>query len=93
MTWYKKSKIAKAFSALSKPYELEYKTTVMKIQYYAKAIDNASASAARAELRDLHVKIDSLTRDFKEILQVTSSKYMHFGSTVKIVDRNQVPMR
>ncbi len=72
MLWYKKKTIVKAFSASSKPYDLEYKTTVNNIQHYAKMIDITSSSAARAELRDMHVKLDELAKKFNDLLSASS---------------------
>ncbi|KAF8859307.1 hypothetical protein BDZ45DRAFT_801813 [Acephala macrosclerotiorum] len=73
VVWYKKRTISKVLSSLSRPYELYYQETVAKIEYYAKAVDNMSNSASRAELRDMHLKINDLTRKFNEMLQVTLS--------------------
>jgi hypothetical protein len=69
--WYKKRTVSRAFSSFSKPYELHYKDTVLKIAYFVKAVDNTSTAASRAELRDMHLKINDLTRKLNEMHQVS----------------------
>jgi hypothetical protein len=72
--WYKKGTISRALSSLSKPYQLHYKDTVLKIEYYTKAADYMSTSASRAELRDMHLKLNDLAGKFSELLQVSLSE-------------------
>lgn len=67
--WYKKNALQKAIAAIVKPYDLHFKDTVAKIEYYAGIVENTSTSASRAELRDIHVKIEAMMAKMNEMHQ------------------------
>lgn len=55
--WYKQGKLAHAWAAVAKPWELTFKDQVDYISEQARRVEELAASASRAELRDAHVKI------------------------------------
>ncbi len=64
--WYKKGPLGRAISSVIKPYEFSFKDIVEDIDDYARKLDHLASAAARAEQRELHIKVF-------EVLQTVTS--------------------
>lgn len=69
--WYSFGPAGRAISALFKPFELSYKSTIDEIRHCADSIEELAAATARAEIRDIHVllqrqsqRLDSMQQNF-----------------------------
>lgn len=59
--WYKKGKFAHSVSAVLKPYGLGYKDIVEEISEASRRVDQEASAASKAEIRDLHIKLQQFT--------------------------------
>lgn len=66
MRWYNRSSVGRGFSAILKPYELEYEDIVEQIKLCAKAINDIASAASRAEVRDMHITIQLIRQDMQK---------------------------
>jgi hypothetical protein len=57
MKWYKQGKFLHTFSAISKPWTLNFKNNVKDIAAQSRYIDELSSTASKAELRDTHLEL------------------------------------
>ncbi|KAF2456391.1 hypothetical protein BDY21DRAFT_386418 [Lineolata rhizophorae] len=53
--WYNRSPAGRVLSSIFKPFELEYKDNLEQIRICAKRVDDTANTAARAEIRDIHI--------------------------------------
>jgi hypothetical protein len=60
--WYKKGKLAHSVSAVFKPYSLGFKTIVEEISEASRRVDQEASAASRAEIRELHIKLQQLSQ-------------------------------
>ncbi|ETS76760.1 hypothetical protein PFICI_12147 [Pestalotiopsis fici W106-1] len=58
--WYLRSPAGRALSSICSPFEVRLKETLEKINECSRHVDQIASAAARAELRDVHIKIDQL---------------------------------
>jgi hypothetical protein len=65
--WYKQGKLAHAFSAVSKPWALNFKDSVDDIAAQSRYIDELSGTASQAELRDTHLELLGTRAEVREI--------------------------
>jgi len=69
MKWYKKGKINRAVSSITKPWKLEFEQLYQDIIRCSRTVDEVAHAAQQAEMRDMHIKIYELT-------EVATSKNM-----------------
>jgi hypothetical protein len=62
LKWYKSSSTKRVLSSIYSPFELRFKETVDQINEWSREVDQIASAAARAELRDLHTKVDQLVQ-------------------------------
>lgn len=55
--WYRQGKLSHIWTAISKPWDLDLVDHVENIGEQARRVENLVQSAGRAELRDMHVKL------------------------------------
>jgi hypothetical protein len=67
MKWYKQSKFVHTFSAISKPWALNFKDNVEDIAAQSRYIDELSGTASQAELRDTHLELLGTRAEVREI--------------------------
>ncbi len=60
--WYKKGKLAHSVSAVFKPYSLGFKAIVEEISEASRRVDQEASAASKAEIRELHIKIEQLAQ-------------------------------
>lgn len=90
--WYKKGPMARVLASVIKPYEFSFKDLVEEIDEYARRLDHHANAAAKAEQRELHLKVI-------EVLQIVTSRYplgsnMHaFTAKKKSIDIQTVQDR
>jgi LytS/YehU family sensor histidine kinase len=60
--WYKKGKLAHSISSVWKPYELGFKTIVEEISEASRRVDQEASAASKAEIRELHIKLEQFTQ-------------------------------
>ena len=60
--WYKKGKLAHSLSAVFKPYSLGFKAIVEEISEASRRVDQEASAASKAEIRELHIKIEQLAQ-------------------------------
>lgn len=65
--WYKQGKLAHAWTAISKPWELDLSEHVENIGGQARQVEKLAQGAAQAELRDMHVKIWETQQEFQRM--------------------------
>jgi hypothetical protein len=65
--WYSMSSIRRVLSAVANPPELDYAKTVQQIKFWAESIKDIASAAGRAELRDVHVTVQSQHRKLLEM--------------------------
>ncbi|KAH0565970.1 hypothetical protein GP486_000638 [Trichoglossum hirsutum] len=71
--WYKMSPAGRAFSSIRNPFDLSLKDTVEKINECSRAVDQIASAASRAELRDLHIKINELMQVAMRTQSITNA--------------------
>jgi hypothetical protein len=64
--WYKQGKFVHTFSAISKPWALNFKDDVEEIAAKARYIDELSGTASKAELRDTHLELLGTRAEVRE---------------------------
>lgn len=64
--WYNMSSAGKAVSSIFKPFELHYQDTVDEVKLCAQMVNEIAGMASRAELRDVHIMIQSLEQQLRE---------------------------
>lgn len=64
--WYKQGKLAHAWAAVAKPWDLSFKTHFEDISEQAQQIEALARSASRAELRDAHLEIRATHSELKK---------------------------
>ena len=60
--WYSKGKLAHSVSSVFKPYGLSFKPIIDDISEASRRVDQEAAAASRAEIRELHIKIQEFSR-------------------------------
>jgi hypothetical protein len=60
--WYTMSPAGRALSAIRKPFDLSLKDIVEKINECSRSVDQVANAAARAEPRDIHIKMNELMK-------------------------------
>lgn len=63
--WYKQGRLAHAWAAIARPWELNFKDHVENISEQARSIEKLAGSASRAELRDAHIKIGETRQELQ----------------------------
>ncbi|KAH8655433.1 hypothetical protein BX600DRAFT_469626 [Xylariales sp. PMI_506] len=58
--WYKKNRLQHAVAAVMSPYKLSFKSIVDEIAERSRAVDELANAAMKAELRDVHQKVEYL---------------------------------
>jgi hypothetical protein len=66
MKWYTMSSAGRAVSSIFKPFELNYQDTVDEIKLCTQTINDIAGLASRAELRDMHINIQTQYRQLRE---------------------------
>jgi hypothetical protein len=67
MKWYKQGKFVHTFSAISKPWTLDFKDDVEDIAAQSRYIDELSGTASKAELRDTHLELLETRAEVREV--------------------------
>lgn len=65
--WYKKHGITRLFSAIVKPYQLEYRSTLEMIRQSSVIIERISAGQSRTELRSISIAIHSIQAKLEQM--------------------------
>lgn len=60
--WYKKGVFSKTISAIVNPYDLAFKDVVDDITVCSRRVDELANAAQKAEIRDLHITTQRLSR-------------------------------
>ena len=71
--WYHKSSAGRALSSILKPWELDYQDTVDQVKLCSEVINNLAHGASRAEIRDMHIKIQLIHGNLQEMQQTLHS--------------------
>jgi len=58
--WYKKGKLMHSIASVIKPFSLSFKGIIDELSEKSRRVDELASSAAKAEIRDLHVNIHGL---------------------------------
>lgn len=58
--WYKKNRLQHAIAAVVSPYKLSFKNIVDEIAERSRMVDELANTAVKAELRDVHLKVNTL---------------------------------
>lgn len=66
MKWYNMSPARKAVSSIFLPFELHYQDTVDEVKLCAQMVNDIAGMANRAELRDVHITIQSLDQQLRQ---------------------------
>ena len=64
--WYNMGSARRAISSILHPFELEYQDTVEEIRLCSQTVDDIANAAGRAELRDVHITIQTLQQQLLE---------------------------
>ena len=67
MKWYKQGKLVHTFSAIAKPWTLDFKDNVEDIAAQSRYIDELSGTASKAELRDTHLDLLQTRAEVREV--------------------------
>ncbi len=67
MRWYKQSKSIQTFSAIAKPWTLDFKDNVDDIAAQSRYIDELSGTASKVELRDTHLDLLQARAEVREV--------------------------
>ncbi|KAF2093915.1 hypothetical protein NA57DRAFT_61131 [Rhizodiscina lignyota] len=67
ISYYKKDRISKSFTAVVKPFALSFKGAVEEITECSKRVDELANSASKAELRDLRVETRTLRAEVQDL--------------------------
>jgi hypothetical protein len=70
--WYKKNKLQHAIAAIVKPFKLSFKGIVDEIAERSRLVDELAAAASKAELRDVHLKVNTLYHENTHLRNDTS---------------------
>lgn len=65
--WYKKHRITRLLSAIVKPFQLEYRSTLEKIRQFSAIIECISAGQSRTELRSISIAIPSIQAKLEQM--------------------------
>jgi len=65
--WYKQGKFVHTFSAIAKPWTLDFKDNVEDIAAQSRYIDELSGTASKAELRDTHLDLLQTRAEVREV--------------------------
>lgn len=63
LEWYQKSKAKRAIGAIFKPFALEFQSQLTEVNELSKTVDEIAATAAQAELRAVHAKIEDVNKE------------------------------
>ena len=61
--WYQKSRAKRAFGAIFKPFALDYQDQSNDLNELSKTVDEIAATAAQAELRVVHTRIEDANKE------------------------------
>lgn len=79
--WCKKGKLRHAFTAIAHPFELKFKAITDEITLRSRRVDEL-ASAAKAEIRELHLKIHGMSTTLNTLgLQLTEMAACEFDQS------------
>lgn len=77
--WYNHKSPTRIVLSVVHPYELSWKDNVEQIRYYSSALENRSSGAMGAELRDVHILIQSQGLSISDIAMALRDLQMKFG--------------
>jgi hypothetical protein len=78
MQWYKKSSARRAIGAIFKPFALDFQEQLSEVNELSKSVDEIANTAAQAELRAVHAKVDDV---YKELV-LARQEIKRFGDVV-----------
>jgi DNA-binding ferritin-like protein len=58
MHWYQKGRPRRALGAIFKPFALDFQDQLNEVNELSKSVDDIAVTAAQAELRAVHVKVE-----------------------------------
>jgi hypothetical protein len=69
LSWYKKSRIRRAFSSLVNPFDLEYKDTVEQIHSLTSVIRHIATAESHSEVRDMNLELGTIRKDQTKLIE------------------------
>jgi len=63
MRWYQKSRSRRAIGAIFKPFALDFQDQLSEVHELSKNVDEIATTAAQAELRAVHTKVEDVYRE------------------------------
>ncbi|SPO04286.1 uncharacterized protein DNG_06969 [Cephalotrichum gorgonifer] len=83
--WYKLGPAGRALTSIFKPFELSYKDTVDQVKLCADTIDDIAAAAARAEIRDINILVQTQGQQRAEGEKTVQARLTEISSTLMTV--------
>lgn len=90
MHWYQKGRPRRALGAIFKPFALDFQDHLSEVNELSKSVDDIAVSAAQAELRAVHAKVEdayseltSVRREIKrlgDLVSLEASRVFHVAS-------------
>jgi ElaB/YqjD/DUF883 family membrane-anchored ribosome-binding protein len=63
LRWYQKSKAKRAIGAIFKPFALDFQDRLTEVNELARNVDEIASTAAQAELRAVHAKVENVNKE------------------------------
>jgi hypothetical protein len=63
LSWYQKSKAKRAIGAIFKPFALDFQDRLTEVNELARTVDEIATTAAQAELRAVHAKVEDVNKE------------------------------
>ncbi len=82
--WYKKGKASHAFGAIFKPWALSWKDNVLEISEQSQRIDRLASIASKAELRDVHTRINEQGIQIAELIAMIKLQSPQIEELVRV---------
>jgi hypothetical protein len=64
--WFKRGKLMHCFGAIARPFGLDFKDDIEKVDEVSRNIDELASAAAKAELRDTHLEVSETRAELRE---------------------------
>jgi hypothetical protein len=63
LQWYQKSKARRGIGAIFKPFALDFQEQLTEVNELSRTVDEIATTAAQAELRAVHVKVEDVNKE------------------------------
>jgi hypothetical protein len=85
--WYQENKLMHILHSLTRPVELRFADLIVEMEACTRKVDNLASAGARAEQRDMHLKLQVLMRKQEEMNVMIMSELQLFGTVLTTYSR------